>query len=504
LLSLAELERAAAAIDALLAGHRVQAVVQPDAEQVVLELYGRDASGAPGRRHLRLCARPGSARVSLPDAAPAGLPAPLAFAQYLRAHVVGARITGARLRGADRVLSLGLAGAEGPAELLLAMPGRRPNLWLLDAEGRVVASLRAPADSRPELPLGAAWQPFAARPPARREDRFASVDGEALLRAIEVAYAQRERESAHDALRQRLGSALRREQRRVLRRLEKIDAELARSREAAELGRAGELLKGALASVRRGASEVVVADAATGERVRIALDPALGPAQNLERTFQRQRKAARGLARAGASQHDALAERQWLASLERDLGASAGDPARLAALAARPDVAALLERQAPAEPRPSPAEPAALRLAGREVPRRLVPRRFATHGELEIWVGRSDEGNDFLTTRLASGLDLFFHVEATPGSHVILRTGGRSDPPSEAILDACELAVHFSKLRDADRVDVHLVPIKNVRKPKGAKPGLVHVHGGRSLRLRRSPTRLARLLAQTSRPEGRC
>ena len=198
--------------------------------------------------------------------------------------------------------------------------------------------------------------------------------------------------------------------------------------------------------------------------------------------------------RAGAMQDEVRAERARLAALEDELRACADAPARLAELAARPDVAPLVEREAPAEPKRQAAPRTTRRLAGREVPARLAPRRYRASGELEIWVGRSDEGNDFLTTRLASGLDLFCHVEDTPGSHVILRTGGRADPPSEAVLDACELAVHFSKLRSADRVDVHVVPIKNVDKPRGAKPGLVYVHGGRSVRLRRSRARLARLL----------
>src|SRR5262245_4765787 len=256
MLSLAELERAAAAVGRLFAGHRVQAVVQPDAERVVLELYGRGADGRSHRRQLCLGARSGSARVSLLDAAPPASPRPPAFAQYLRAHVVGARVASARVRDGDRVLSLGLEGAEGPAELLLALPGRRPNVWLLDGAERVAASLRPPANSRPELALGAAWQPSPGRPPGRGEDRFAGIEGEELLRAIEARYAARERESAQEGLRQRLEPALRRELRRLDRKLEKIHAELARSREAAELGRAGELLKGALARVPRGASEI--------------------------------------------------------------------------------------------------------------------------------------------------------------------------------------------------------------------------------------------------------
>ena len=110
-------------------------------------------------------------------------------------------------------------------------------------------------------------------------------------------------------------------------------------------------------------------------------------------------------------------------------------------------------------------------------------------------MGRSDAANDFLSTRLARGKDLFFHLDGAPGSHVILRTEGRSDPPSEAVLDACELAVHFSKQKKANRADVHVVPIQNVRKPKGAKPGLVVVHGGRSVHLRREEKRLERILA---------
>jgi predicted ribosome quality control (RQC) complex YloA/Tae2 family protein len=493
-LSLAELESAAIALSESFVGHRIQAVVQPDADRIVLEVYGRDAGGNAHKRQLCLCAQPGAAQISLLESAPPAPARPPAFAQYLRAHVVGARISGARVRDADRVLALELASAEGAMQLVLAIPGRRPNLWLLGEQDRVAASLRAPADSRPELAVGATWLPSAGRPPGRGEDRFEGLAGEERLRAIGSCYALREGDAAHAGLRQRLEHALRRETRRLDRKLEKLAGELERAREAALLGRAGELLKGALGRVRRGASEIVVPDLETGEEVRIELDPALGPAQNLERIFQRQRKAVRGLSRAGGMQDQVRAERERLAALEDELRRCADDPAGLAKLVARSDVAPLVEREAPAEPRRSPTRNTARRIAGREVPGRLAPRRYRASGELEIWVGRSDEGNDFLTTRLASGRDLFFHVEATPGSHVILRTGGRDDPPSEAVLDACELAVHFSKLRAEERAIVHVVPIKNVRKPKGAKPGLVVVHGGKTVRLRRSPERLARLL----------
>ena len=112
----------------------------------------------------------------------------------------------------------------------------------------------------------------------------------------------------------------------------------------------------------------------------------------------------------------------------------------------------------------------------------------------EEGLGRSEEGNDHLSMRLARGKDLFFHLDGAPGSHVILRTEGRPDPPQESVLEASELAVHFSKQKNASRADVHVVPIKNVRKPKGTKKGLVYVTGGKTVHLRREEARLERVL----------
>jgi predicted ribosome quality control (RQC) complex YloA/Tae2 family protein len=157
-------------------------------------------------------------------------------------------------------------------------------------------------------------------------------------------------------------------------------------------------------------------------------------------------------------------------------------------------VRALLDRPRQSSP---PAAPRELRAAKERgaLPTRLRPRRYLSADGLEIWVGRSGEANDHLTTRLARGHDVFLHVEGGAGSHVILRTKGRADAPQESLLEACELALHFSKQRGVPRAAIHLAPVKNVTKPRGAKPGLVHVRGGRELLLRHAPERLARILA---------
>ena len=493
MLHLVELDRAARALHARIAGFRLQAILQPDATSVVLTAYGGEGS-ARGRVLVRLCCRPDSARVSQLASPPAAPPRPPAFAQYLRAHLLGARVGGCVLRGGDRQLAVRLETRDGAFELLLALLGRRSNLVLLDAEGRIVAALRRLADTRPELALGDPWQDPTSRPPSAGEDRFGDVPEPRLLEAIETHYAAAESQDEARTLRRRLEQALRKRARMLERKLEKLAREMAEAEAATDCERQGQLLKSVLPQVKAGDRRAVARDFETDEPVEIALDPRKSPAENLDALFKRYRKALRTLTKGGAQQEAVSADRSTLSDLEREFGGL--DEADVAAFAARPEVARLLQRHAPAErpPPPRPGAPREKQLAGRSVPSRLAPRRYRSAADLEIWVGRSDAGNDHLTTRLARGNDLFFHLDGAPGSHVILRTGGRTDPPSEALLDACELAVHFSKAKNATRADVHVVPIKNVRKPKGAKPGLVTVHGGRTVHLRRTPARLTRVL----------
>lgn len=495
MLSLEELRRAVPLLEARLRGHRVQAASQPDAETLVLSTWGH-VDGEGLKQHLVLSCRDGCARVGLAERVPAKLPTPPGFTQYLRAHALNAEIGGFRLLGDDRQLAMRLRGREGDHDLLLAIFGRKSNIVLLDGDGAIVAAMRSLGDTRPELSLGEVWSSPESRPPTVGSGRFEAVPDEDFLRTIEDHYAEEVLAGEQGKLRQAVSRSLRKERKTLERKLDKIGRSLADAEKAVGLERAGELLKGVLSQVRRGDSEVTARDFDTGEPVVIPLDPKLSPAENLERMFKRYQKAVRGLTKAGAQHEEVEAARDAVAALEDELAAAGEDAAAIEAFAARAPVAKLLKKYEPKAAAASrPGAPTEVKLGKRMVPLRLAPRRYPTDGGLEIWVGRNDAGNDFLTTRLAAGNDLFFHLDGAPGSHVILRTGGKKDPPSEAVLDACELAVHFSKAKNATRADVHVVPIKNVKKPKGAKAGLVMVHGGKSIHLRRMKSRLDRILA---------
>jgi predicted ribosome quality control (RQC) complex YloA/Tae2 family protein len=493
MLSLVELERAAKVLNRVFVGGRVERWVEPEHGRLAFTIYRRD-NDVRHKGTIGIDARSALAHVGLLGRMPKAPTSMPAFSAYLRAHLSRARLEGVTLRAGDRQLALRFSAREGEYTLLLSIFGRRSNLYLLDTEDRLIQALRPLADTRSELATGAVYQDPGSTAPSAGKDRFEDFSDLELLKTIAAHYAEEIGDRVADGDRRQLMTALKKERKSAARRVERIEAELAESEEANTLQQNGELLKGNLGRIATGAATVSVEDFETGAAVEIPLDPKLSAKANLEAIFKRYQKLLRRLTKAGGQVDSA---RELLRSIEA-FEAEAKGLESLEEMLEREEVRRLLARHASRTSGPAGVATslkAALPAAYRNMPRKLHPRRYRSIDGLEIWVGRSDEANDVLSTRLAKGKDLFFHLDGAPGSHVILRASGREDPPPESILDACELAVHFSKQKNAGRADVHVVPIKNVKKPKGAKRGLVYVTGGKSINLRREAARLERVLA---------
>ena len=100
------------------------------------------------------------------------------------------------------------------------------------------------------------------------------------------------------------------------------------------------------------------------------------------------------------------------------------------------------------------------------------PMEFQSSDGFQILVGRNNRQNDLLTTKLAYKTDLWLHVQKAHGSHVIIASAG-ADVPDRTITEAAELAAWFSQARQGRNVPVDLCPVRQVKKPAGAKPGMV-------------------------------
>ena len=115
----------------------------------------------------------------------------------------------------------------------------------------------------------------------------------------------------------------------------------------------------------------------------------------------------------------------------------------------------------------------------KELKRAFAPRTFKTSSGLEVLVGRSNVQNDQLTKK-ADKRDYWFHTQHIHGSHVILRCAGLT-PSDNDLREAAMLAAYFSQAKESSGVPVDYCPVKFVKKPNGARPGMVTYDNYRTL-----------------------
>lgn len=95
---------------------------------------------------------------------------------------------------------------------------------------------------------------------------------------------------------------------------------------------------------------------------------------------------------------------------------------------------------------------------------------FTSSEGIDIYVGKNNLQNEYVTNRLASPNDTWLHTKDIPGSHVVIRSEQFGDATLE---EAAQLAAYFSQAKQSSSVPVDCTLIRHVRKPSGAKPGFV-------------------------------
>ena len=112
-------------------------------------------------------------------------------------------------------------------------------------------------------------------------------------------------------------------------------------------------------------------------------------------------------------------------------------------------------------------------------------KEFQSSKGIKILVGQDDYSNDQLTFKIGKANDLWFHVSGSPGSHVVLQCAESGmSPDKDSIREAAEFAAWFSKMRQGGKVSVKYCFVKNIRKPRGAKAGTVHINNEKTIKVR--------------------
>lgn len=312
----------------------------------------------------------------------------------------------------------------------------------------------------PTLVLNADGTPadFTYLPIAQYGDRRTCRTAESFSALCDAFYRERRSE---DAIRRRTHEISRLTAtliERTARKIEKQRGELARCDGKEQLRVFGELLKANLHSVERGAAfaDVVNYYDPDGKTVRIPLKPNLSPSQNAQRYFTEYRKANTAQEMLTQRIGESAEELSYLESVADELTRASS------------------EREL-AEIRAELAEAGYLRVprtGKKKTARSLPPLHFVSDDGFDIYVGRNNKQNDELTLHTAAKSDLWLHVKGVHGTHTVVSAMGREIPPT-TLMQAAMLAAYHSRARQSGGVAVDYCPIRHVRKPAGARPGMV-------------------------------
>ena len=224
----------------------------------------------------------------------------------------------------------------------------------------------------------------------------------------------------------------------------------------------GELLTANIHAARPGARKVTVTNYYDGSLIDIPLDEKLGASANAQRYFKKYSKARTAIHEKQAQLEENDRDIEYLESVLQNLEAADNVPL-LESIRDELESTGYVRRRAKAWQRKRKAS-------------RPEPYRYTLSDGTPVLVGRNNIENDYLTMKLAAKTDVWMHTKDIPGSHVILRLGeGRSlnDLSAEIIYEAASLAAYHSKASGSTNVPVDYVPVRYVKKPNGAKPGMV-------------------------------
>ena len=224
----------------------------------------------------------------------------------------------------------------------------------------------------------------------------------------------------------------------------------------------GELLTANLHLIKPGDRKVRVVNYYDGSEIDIPLDEKISGPANAQKYFKKYSKARTAIREKQTQLEDNERDIEYLESVIQNIEA-AGSVPLLDSIRDELEQTGYVRRRQKASQRKRKAS-------------KPEPLKYSLSDGTPVLVGRNNIENDWLTMKFASKTDVWMHTKDIPGSHVIVRLeDGRSvnDLPAELIYEAASIAAYHSKAGNGDNVPVDYVPVRYVKKPNGAKPGMV-------------------------------
>ena len=445
-----------------LIGSFIQNIRQIDYACVVLDLYNPG-----GALPLLISLRPGMMRINAVERKLLSKNEPARFVKYLRAHIKGGKIIKAEQIGHERIVFFMIAKDNQFYRFYIRIWGGAANILITDDNGLILdAFSRRP--SRKEIP-GEIYNPEDFLRDVKKSYTIRTWEGKGSYnQKIDAYYSQLESNEDLARLREKTLKILNDKQGRFYTRLQTVEQRLNNPEGNYHYKKYGDLIMANLHLLKKGDLWLTAEDYETpGTEVKISLDPKLSPKENGEKYYKKYSKQKNASA---LMDDEVLYLRGQLDKIEKDLS-----------LAGLTDDTEILSSFIPA---------AEIKDAKEDS---IPGLQFCSHG-FQILVGRSADENDQLLRRFVRGNDIWLHVRDYPGGYVFIKTIKGKSVPLDVLLDAGNLAVHYSKAKNSGGADLFYTSVKYLRRVKEGRKGLVIPTQEKNLRITSDPLRLEQLL----------
>ncbi len=275
---------------------------------------------------------------------------------------------------------------------------------------------------------------------------------------IDAFYRQREE---NERIRQRGSDIMRivsNAEARIKKKIANQRSDLLLSEEAEKFRLYGDLITAYIGRIPKSASSALLDNyySEDGEKIEIPLDVRLTPSQNAQKYYKKYSKLKTAKEEMTKRIAESEKELEYIMTVSDALMRSEteDDMAQIRAELYETGYASRMK----ADQKKKPEKP--------------KPAHFVTANGYDVYAGKNNVQNEYLTLKTAGRYDWFFHVKAAPGSHVIL-VQKDEEPPAEDFTAAAEIAAYYSSKRGGENIEVDYTQVRYVKKPAGSAPGFV-------------------------------
>lgn len=378
------------------------------------------------------------------------------FTQYMKAHLIGKKIINVKQAPFDRAFTMTLSSSDETLKIVFRLfSGPSANIIITDKDDKILELMfRRP--ERGEV-QGNILKENIREDEGDKHFEVRPYDGDSFNSYIDKSIDKEDYREKEENAKSKIIEKRDKELDELYSNLQKQKEKEKNTSDFDALRESANMLQANIYMINKGMDRITLRDYTNDRDVTISLDPALKPAENIEKLYSRYKKDKRAneLVKVEIKRLEEEIETKkayYDEVLSSDLSLSK------------------LRKEA----------------CKNDKPTHLRDGKPGLYIESEGWtliVGRNAKENDSILRSGCKGNDIWLHTRDFAGGYVIIKSKKDKTVPLSVLLDAASLAIHFSKARSSNKAELYYTEVKYLKRIKGAKTGLIiptqerNIHG---------------------------